>query len=268
VRKLLRKFITPPPGSPIHSDLQIEIKQIKDILRHEHAFVAAPPKKLQMRVIGLYSPHFIESGYRTFGIFEQMLASAGLRIQSCHTVLDFGCGCGRLIRAFHTSMPEAELFGTEIDAEAVQWLNENYQRFGMFSVNGHLPPLHHESERFDLIYGVSVFTHLPETMQLAWLAELHRVAKRGCLLLLTVYNEEQHRVLNASNRAKLATSGFCYIEESVSTTEGLPVFYQTAFHSHEYIRRVWGAYFEVLQIEPQALESHSDLVLLRKTVNS
>jgi hypothetical protein len=104
-------------------------------------------------------------------------------------------------------------------------------------------------------------------MQAAWLAELHRVAKRGCLLLLTVYNKEQHRVLNASNRAKLATNGFCYIEEAVSTTEGLPAFYQTAFHSHEYIRRVWGEYFEVLQIEPQALESHSDLVLLRKKVD-
>ena len=266
LRKLLRSFITPPPY-PSDSDLEIEMKQIKDILRHEHAFVAAPPKKLQIRVIGLYSPHFIESGYRTFGIFEQMLAKAGFRIQSCDTVLDFGCGCGRLIRAFHTSMPHAKLFGTEIDAEAIQWLNENYGRFGTFAVNGSLPPLPHEKERFDLIYGVSVFTHLPETMQSAWLAELFRVAKRGCLLLLTVYNKEQHRALNASNRAKLATCGFCYIEEGVSTTQGLPAFYQTAFHSHEYIRRVWGEYFEVLQIEPQALESHSDLVMLRKKVD-
>jgi SAM-dependent methyltransferase len=267
IRQKLRSFFT-RPSSPSGNDFEVENKQIKDILRHEYAFVAPPPKKLQIRVIGLYSPHFIESGWRTFGIFEQILARAGFGIQSCDTVLDFGCGCGRLIRAFSQSMPHAKLFGTEIDAEAVQWLNENYQRFGSFSVNGSLPPLPHENERFDLIYGVSVFTHLPEAMQFAWLAELHRVARRGCLLLLTIYNEERHRVLNSTNRAKLASTGFCYIEESVPTTEGLPAFYQTAFHSHEYIRRVWGEHFEVLNIAPQALEHHSDLVLLRKKVNS
>jgi SAM-dependent methyltransferase len=201
-------------------------------LRREHGFIAAPPKKLQIRVLGLYSPHFIESGWRTFEVYEQKLAELGFAIQSCSTVLDFGCGCGRLIRAFHQSMPHAKLFGTEIDAEAVQWLNENYRQFGTFTVNGFLPPLPHDSERFDLIYGVSVFTHLPEAMQVAWLAELRRVAKHGCLLLLTTYNEERHPVLNASNRAKLASTGFCYIEESVPTTEGLPTFYQTAFHTH------------------------------------
>jgi len=266
LRRLFRSVTT--PASPSDSDLEIELKQIKDILRREHGFVAAPPKKLQIRVIGLYSPHFIESGYRTFGTFEQTLAAAGLEIRSCDTVLDFGCGCGRLTRAFHQSMPTSKMFGTEIDAEAIQWLNENYSQFGTFTVNGSLPPLPHENERFDLIYGVSVFTHLPETMQIAWLAELYRVAKRGCVLLLTIYNEERHRLLNASNRAKLAANGFCYIEESVPTTEGLPAFYQTAFHSHEYIRRVWGEHFEVLNIVPQALESHSDLVLLRRKVGS
>ena len=263
LRQLLRSFLTPSRTSSL-SDLEIELAQIKDILRHERGFVAAPPKKLQIRVLGLYSPHFIESGWRTFGIYEQKLAELGFDIHSFRTVLDFGCGCGRLIRAFHQLMPQAKLFGTEIDAEAVQWLNENYPQFGAFSVNGSLPPLPYETERFDLIYGVSVFTHLPETMQVAWLAELHRVAKRGCLLLFTIYNEERHRVLNSSNRAKLASTGFCYIEESVPTTEGLPTFYQTAFHSHEYIRRVWGSHFEVINIAPQALESHSDLVLLRK----
>lgn len=219
---------------------------------------------MQTRVIGLYSPHFIESGWRTIRIFEQVLATVGIAINTCETVLDFGCGCGRVIRAIHHSIPKANLFGTEIDAEAVQWLNENYQQFGNFSVNGPLPPLAFDDERFDLIYCISVFTHLPETMQRAWLAELHRVAKRGSVLLVTTYNEERHRALNSFNRAELVKKGFVYIEETIPTTEGLPVFYQTAFHSHEYIRRVWGEYFEILYIEPQALESHSDLVLLRK----
>jgi hypothetical protein len=49
---MFRSFTT--TSSPFESDLEIEVKQIKDILRREHGFVAAPPKKLQIRVIGLY----------------------------------------------------------------------------------------------------------------------------------------------------------------------------------------------------------------------
>jgi SAM-dependent methyltransferase len=251
-------------SSPGLSDAEVQAVQLSDILRREHGVIPAPPKKLQQRVIGLYSPDFIESGWQAFHAFENALAGAGRAIHSFENVLDFGCGCGRVVRAFHQMSPQAKLFGTDIDGESMDWLNRNYRRFGQFSQNGHLPPFAFEKDFFDLVYCVSVFTHLPETMQNAWLAELRRVCKPGAMLLVSIYGQQRHTALNASNRSEFQNSGFCYVEENVSTTEGLPVFYQTAFQSHEYVRRQWGQFFEVVDILPLAVDLHSDMVILKK----
>jgi ubiquinone/menaquinone biosynthesis C-methylase UbiE len=263
LRNLLRNGFKQPLLSR-ENDVETEMRQLKDILRREHGFIPPPPKSLQVRVIGLYSPHFIESGWQTFDVFDRALARAGCAIRSCETVLDFGCGCGRVIRAFHQMSPRARLYGSDIDAEAIQWLSENYRQFAHFGVNAGLPPLGYGDNAFDLIYSISVFTHLPESMQLAWLEELRRVSKQGGFVLATVHGEEQYSMLNASNRVAFEEKGFCYVGEKVSTTPGLPSFYQTTFHSHEYIRRVWSQYFEVVNIESLMVDGHSDLVILKK----
>ena len=263
LRNLLRNGLKRPFLSH-KTDVEMELQQLKDILRSEHGFIPPPPKTLQVRVLGVYTPHFIESGWNTYDLFDRILAKAGCAIRSCETVLDFGCGCGRVIRAFHQLSPRAKLYGTDIDPEAIQWLSENYRQFAHFAVNGGLPPLGYGDNSFDLIYSISVFTHLPESMQLAWLEELKRVSRPGAFVLASVHGEKQFSMMNASNRAEFMQKGFCYVEEKVATTPGLPSFYQTTFHSHEYIRRVWGQYFEVAGIESLVVDGHSDLVVLKK----
>jgi hypothetical protein len=44
----------------------------------------------------------------------------------------------------------------------------------------------------------------------------------------------------------------------------LPDFYQTAFHTHEYIRREWSRHFEVVAIHAKGVGNHQDAVLVRK----
>jgi ubiquinone/menaquinone biosynthesis C-methylase UbiE len=100
------------------------------------------------------------------------------------------------------------LFGSDIDAEAIRWLNENCQSWGRFSANSASPPLPFASENFDLIYSISVFTHLPEEMQNSWLAELHRIAKPGNFVLATIHGQKLYSKLNASNRKEFLRKGF------------------------------------------------------------
>jgi hypothetical protein len=50
----------------------------------------------------------------------------------------------------------------------------------------------------------------------------------------------------------------------VSKTEGLPDFYQTAFHTHEYVQREWNKYFEIVNIKTKGIGQHQDAVLVRK----
>ena len=59
------------------------------------------------------------------------------------------------------------------------------------------PPLAYCAGQFDFIYSLSVFTHMPETMQYAWVNELRRVLKPGGYLLVTTHGERYLESLNA-----------------------------------------------------------------------
>jgi hypothetical protein len=58
----------------------------------------------------------------------------------------------------------------------------------------------------------------------------------------------------------LKSKGFFY-NESADKTEGLPDFYQTAYHTQNYIRQNWEHYFKVIDIFPMAIEYHQDAIL-------
>ena len=113
---------------------------------------------------------------------------AGRNIYSFENILDFGSGSGRVIANFKDAPETCHFYGTDIDAEMVLWCEENIPGI-RWSINGHTPPLAYLDNTFDLIYAISVFTHLDEGMQNAWLGELHRIAKPGAILILTVLGD-------------------------------------------------------------------------------
>jgi hypothetical protein len=56
----------------------------------------------------------------------------------------------------------------------IEWC-KNSLKFAGFSVNKPFPPLDFRPEGFDFIYALSVFIHIDEEMENAWIQELHRV---------------------------------------------------------------------------------------------
>ena len=118
---------------------------------------------------------------------------------------------------------------------------------------------------FDFVFGISVFTHLPEELQLEWLAELHRVTQPGGYLVLTTHGEGHYaKLLSATQLETMSTVGFLYVDTGYGQTIELPSFYQTAFHSEAYIRSTWSHVFEVVDVLVPGPTGHQDLVLLRK----
>jgi hypothetical protein len=45
--------------------------------------------------------------------------------------------------------------------------------------------------------------------------------------------------------------------------DGLPQRYQTSFHTREYVGRVWGHWFDILEHAEGGLHGHQDVVVLR-----
>lgn len=247
------------------ADLEAALGQLLAVLRRERTVVLPPPKHLQVRVVGGYVPGFIESGFSICDDLNVALAPVRKRLDDFPRILDFGCGCGRTTRALKTLYPAVEVHGTDIDPEAIAWLQKNYARFGEFRVAPHRPPTSFENGFFDFIVGISVFTHLPEDMQFLWLDELKRITRPGGYLILTTSGEKNYKGLPDLTRRIVEEKGFVYIDDNYGQSISLPDFYQNTFHAPSYVEREWAKHFEVLEIQPARMQNHQDTVLLRNS---
>ena len=242
-------------------ELLLANSQLADALKHANG-LPIPPRHLQERVVGGYYSDFLSSATHALSDFDRILKSAGKTLGEFDHVLDLGVGCGRVIRRFHELYPRASLAGADINSEAIAWLRQNYGSVGRFVTLPHLPPSELEDNAFELVYAISVFTHLDETMQFAWLAELQRITKTGGYLLLTVHGRKHQLKFPADVQQKISV-GFHYFEDS-PVTEGLPSFYRNTIHTRGYVEREWSRFFEVLHYEEQGHADHQDLILCRK----
>jgi predicted SAM-dependent methyltransferase len=67
------------------------------------------------------------------------------------------------------------------------------------------PPTKYPAGKFDFIYALSVFTHLPELDQLAWMDEFHRILRPGGYLLLSLHGAYYLSILNERERQRFLT---------------------------------------------------------------
>ena len=97
-----------------------------------------PPDALLHLIGGTPSvPGFLRGGELAAKSIESILTDDGLRLESFGDVLDFGCGCGRVLR--HWRGRDVRLAGCDYNPKLVGWV----QRFLPFvdaSTNGLLPP--------------------------------------------------------------------------------------------------------------------------------
>jgi hypothetical protein len=108
-----------------------------------------------------------------------------------------------------------------------------------------------------------VFSHLPEDLQMDWVAELARVTQPDGLLIASVHGES---LLPADtppdSRAQLLRHGFLYANGF--GTLGLPDFYQTACHRPGFIVANWQRQFRLAFALPRGINNHQDVYVLAR----
>jgi len=181
-------------------------------------------------------------------------------------VLDFGCGPARVASRFKLRYPSCMLFGTDVDAEAIEWARAHVPEAGSFGINGQLPPLSFDDGFFDVVYSVSVFTHLDESSQRLWLRELSRVVKPGGIVMATVHGDAAQASCTEGEISQLQEHGFAFRigHKGRWKLDGLPDFYQTSFQTREHVKRTWTQWFQLVEHAEGALHGHQDLVVLRR----
>jgi SAM-dependent methyltransferase len=219
-----------------------------------------PPDRLATRVGGS------ADGYREIAEFHRerilSLLPAGWTWEG-KRVLDFGCGPGRTLSEFSRLAPDAEFFGCDIHDESIAWAREHLGHL-TFVKNGERPPLELPSGSFDLVYGISVFTHLTEHWA-AWLAEIHRLLRPGGLGIFSFLGEAMWQPFGAGELADWVDdeTGMLSTRLGRSWDEGGP----NVFHSEWWLREHWGRGFEIVELRPRdtwrGVEGHGWVVLRR-----
>jgi SAM-dependent methyltransferase len=213
-----------------------------------------PPRRLMVRVAGTADADwFLRSGRAAYDAI-----AAHVPLEELESVLDFGCGCGRVTRYWDTFA--GNVSGSDVSAKAIDWCR-GHLGFARFETNELAPPLAFADESFDLVYALSVFTHLTGELQLAWRDELRRVLRPRGRLLLTTHGRSYLPRLEPADQARFDHG------ELVVRWGDLPgTNLCSAYHPEEYVRTTLAQGFTFVELEPEGARGNptQDLVVLRR----
>jgi SAM-dependent methyltransferase len=205
---------------------------------------------------------YLEEGARSRGVIEQLLPTEWTWDDK--RVLDFGCGSARVLRHFAQQAARAVLCGSDMDRASIDWDTANLSPPFRFFQNGVAPPLPLTTGSLDLIWAMSVFTHIADRWS-DWLLEMHRVLAPGGMLIASFLGEGMWKPL----------VGEPYLEDEVGMSvlhhwEGPDAW---VLHSEWWLREHWGRAFDVLEVKrpPRAPDgsaqiTHSYIAVRRRDV--
>lgn len=225
-----------------------------------------PPARLRTLVAGTADIEwFLEYGATSARSMQAMLQRHGVDLRSFRTILDFGCGCGRVLRHL-SGLEHSHLHGCDYNPDLVRWCQDHLP-FASVDRNELVPQLDYPEHHFDFIYALSVFTHLPETLQRAWALELARVLKPGGYLLITTQGESFLPHLTQAEREQFERGELIVRHDSVAGTNLCAVFHPLAYVQHRLFNEL-----EIIDIASSARgETHGvlqDVTLVRKPISS
>ncbi|WP_425410183.1 class I SAM-dependent methyltransferase [Hyphococcus sp.] len=204
--------------------------------------VPIPPLAMMARVVAHADWRaFLKTGEASAKTLDHYAAQGGVPFAEARRILDFGCGCGRVVRHL-PAMSDAEIYGVDYNGALADWCAQNLD--GRFSRNRLAPPLDFPDGHFDVVYLISVFTHLRIETQRQWLAELRRVTRSGGAVIIT-FHDEAHRGLPQSEAAAAALSdkGF-YIQNDMAEGSNLIATFQT----RAFTQTLFAEHFEIVRI--------------------
>jgi len=220
-----------------------------------------PPPRLRVEVAGTPGLEwFLESGRRQAEIIRAAAERNGTPLGSTSALLDFGCGCGRVLRHW-AGLEGPDIHGSDYNAGLASWCAANLP-FVTVSVNELAPPLHYRDGQFGLVYAISVFTHLPHDLERAWIGELSRIVAPGGLLLVTTHGDSYADRLDAAERRQYDSGAAVVRWPSVAGSNLC-----TTFHPASYVEERLAPELDLLEHTPDGGTVGSrqqDLVVFRK----
>lgn len=229
-----------------------------------HSFLKDPPAVLMNRIANTDKPYTYWC--RALNNYSEFNKAINRHISpvSIKKLLDWGCGCGRVTSLFlqHSGIPE--IYGCDIDREAVEWCSDNLKK-GYFSVIDPYPPTKFSDNMFDVIIGYSVFTHLDRNMQENWLREMKRIMVPGGLFLASCHGDFATSFAPKHVQKEVSSKG---ISDGTldNKLDGIAPskYYRCVYQSRAYNEKEWGKQFKIIDYVERGMANLQDLVVMQK----
>lgn len=240
----LRKF-----GILSHADkiryylhLLINFKEIRSFKR-ENLQVKLPPSYLMYESFNLnYFKYYYGGRESAIWLIEHLKKHKELKNIN---ILDWGCGPARIIRHLPELLDSScSIYGCDYNPKSIRWNQNNITRIN-FILNSINPPLPYVDNSFDVIYGISIFTHLTEELHYKWFEELVRVSRSNSIIFLTLAGEVFKYKLTQEESAifdsgQILTKGNTKIGHRTYTTYHPEPFAKKLFSKHQVLEHKKG----------------------------
>lgn len=202
------------------------------------------------------------------GILGRALSEAGRGWGDVKACLEIGCGYGRIVRELRRVLPARAISVCDVIDEGARFTAEEFGVRKLPVVERLAPEIR---EAFDLVYLLSVYTHLDRTMIEANLASVASLLKPGGVLVFTTHGKQsaemaerydQYWLDKAKLNAALDRSGFYY--------ERYPYYYAEygltwiAADEMKRLAQTIAPDLELVAHHPLAVDGHQDVFVYRK----
>ncbi len=154
------------------------------------------------------------------------------------SILECGIGPGNLINLMSGWFPQAELYGLDIDLQAIQQAREPENKISLLAASSESLPF--QAGIFDLIISLHMIEHLPQPKN--FLVEAARVLSPGGILAIATPNPDgiaarimgsrwggwhnDHISLNSPDKWQkmIIEQGFSVLSEGTTGISGIPAF--------------------------------------------
>lgn len=190
---------------------------------------------------------------------------------------ELGCAAGRVVR--HVACQSgAEVWCSDLNVRHTEWIRSFLSPDIKVFHNHGMPHLPLQDNYFDVVTAFSVFTHIDD-FEAAWLLELRRILRPGGMAYLTIQSEKtwdaykqtwiRRQLVDLKDQITefqiddALFEGPLPKDKTVFWWPAQEVYNSTVFHTNEYIRREWGRFFDIVDIQQNG-HFYQDVVILRK----
>jgi ubiquinone/menaquinone biosynthesis C-methylase UbiE len=180
-------------------------------------------------------------------------------------ILDWGCGVSRI--AMHIGKlagTSSAVYACDINEKMISFNAKSYKDI-TYSLISYKPPTKYENGYFDLIYGLSIFTHIDDTMQEEWICEMYRILKENGIFLFTTQGRYFNSKLLPFEKQLLAQQG---VFSKTYQQKGHRM--MSTYNEPEFFKNLLEKYFEVLEFHAgevdQSKVGGQDLWIVRKSL--